>query len=179
MGRKIFAEKNLNVSECVIPYEDFKLFSDSEQGFSLNSEHRDAAIAEAEKLLEKEFPTLTATEFIRYRRTGNRAGYQNLYNPRRWALMQLTLAEAYEGEGRFIDKILDMVWMILEESTWVLPAHINPNPNDKTHSLPYSYDGARNYCDLYAGTTGAVMSFAWYVCRDKFDEISPVINKRI
>ena len=179
MGRKIFFEKNYNIAECVIPYEEFKPFSDTDKGFSLNDEHRAAAIAAAEALLDKEFPTLTATEFIRYRRTGNRAGYQNLYNPRRWALMQLTLAEAYEGEGRFIDKILDMVWMILEESTWVLPAHINPNPNDKTHSLPYSYDGARNYCDLYAGTTGAVMAWTWYICRDRFDEISPVINKRI
>lgn len=179
MGRKIFAEKNYNIAECVISYEDFKPFSDTEKGFSLNEEHRAAAIAAAEALLDKEFPVLTATEFIRYRRTGNRAGYQNLYNPRRWALMQLTLAEAYEGQGRFIDKILDMVWMILEESTWVLPAHINPNPNDKTHSLPYSYDGARNYCDLYAGTTGAVMAWTWYICRDRFDEISPVINKRI
>jgi len=179
MGRKIFAEKNYNVSECVIPYEEFKLFSDRESGFSLNPEHRAGAIEAAEKLLDKEFPVLTATEFIRYRRTGNRAGYQDLYNPRRWALMQLTLAEAYEGEGRFIDKILDLVWMILEESTWVLPAHVNPNPNDKTHSLPYSYDGARNYCDLYVGTTGAAMAFTWYICRHRFDEISPVINERI
>lgn len=179
MGRKIFAEKNYNISECVLPYEEFKPFSDREAGFSLNPEHRDAAIAAAEALLDKDFPVLSATEFIRYRRTGNRAGYQDLYNPRRWALMQLTLAEAYEGEGRFIDKILDLTWMILEESTWVLPAHVNPNPNDRTHSLPYSYDGARNYCDLYAGTTGSVMAWTWYICRDRFDEISPVINKRI
>ena len=179
MGRKIFAEKNYKVSECVLPFEEFKPFSDTERGFALNPEHRSAAIAAAEDLLEKEFPVLTASEFLRYRRTGNRSGYQDMYNPRRWALMQLTLAEAYEGEGRFIDKILDLVWMILEESTWVLPAHINPNPNNKTHSLPYSYDGARNYCDLYAGTTGAVVAWTWYICHDKFDEISPVINKRI
>ena len=179
MGRKIFSEKNYNIAECVLPYEEFKLFLDREQGFSLNPEHRDAAIKAAEALLDREFPTLTATEFIRYRRTGNRAGYQDLYNPRRWALMQLTLAEAYEGEGRFVDKILDLVWMILEESTWVIPAHVNPSPNDRTHSLPYSYDGERNYCDLYAGTTGAVMAWTWYICRDRFDIISPVINKRI
>ena len=179
MGRKIFAEKNYNIEECVVLYENFKVFSDTAQGFSLNPEHRAAAISEAEKLLDKTFPVLTASEFLRYRRTGNRSGYQDLYNPRRWALMQLTLAEAYEGEGRFIDKILDLVWMILEESTWVLPAHINPDPNDKTHSLPYSYDGARNYCDLYAGTTGAVVAWTWYICHDRFDEVSPVINKRI
>jgi hypothetical protein len=69
--------------------------------------------------------------------------------------------------------------MILEESTWVLPAHINPNPNDKTHSLPYSYDGKRNYSDLYVGNTGATLTFTWYLMHEEFDKISPVINKRI
>ena len=51
MGRKIFAEKNYNIAECVIPYEDFKPFSDTDKGFSLNVEHRAAAIAAAEDLL--------------------------------------------------------------------------------------------------------------------------------
>ena len=55
MGRMIFAEKKYNVSECVVPYEDFKIFSDREEGFSLNPRYRDVAIAEAEKLLDKKY----------------------------------------------------------------------------------------------------------------------------
>ena len=179
MGRKIFEEKNYNVSECVIPYEEFKLFSDRKEGFSLNPRYKDRAIAEAEKLLGKKYPVLTASDFLIYTRTGNRSIYQDQFNPRRLDLIQLTVAEAYERKGRFVDKILDLVWMILEESTWVLPAHINPNPNDKTHSLPYSYDGGRNYSDLYVGNTGATLTFTWYLMREEFDKISPVINKRI
>lgn len=179
MGRKIFAEKNYNVSECVIPYEEFKIFSDRERGFSLNPRYMGTAVSEAEKLLDKKYYVLTATDFVLYKRTGNRAVYQDQFNPRRLDLIQLTLAEAYERKGRFIDKILDLVWMILEESTWVLPAHINPNPNDRTHSLPYSYEGKRNYSDLYVGNTGATIAFTWYILREEFDKISPIINKRI
>ena len=52
MGRKIFAEKNYNVSECVIPYEEFKIFSDRESGFSLNPRYMGTAVSEAEKLLD-------------------------------------------------------------------------------------------------------------------------------
>ena len=179
MGRKIFQEKNYNVSECVIPYESFKIFSDRPEGFLLNPRYKGVAVSEAERLLSKEYGVLTASDFLLYRRTGNRAIYQDQFNPRRLDLIQLTLAEAYERQGRFIDKILDLVWMILEESTWVLPAHINPNPNDKIHSLPYSYDDPRSYSDLYVGNTGATLAFTWYVCKDRFDEISPVINERI
>ncbi len=47
MGRKIFAEKNYNVSECVIPYEKFKIFSDRKEGFSLDPRYKETAIAEA------------------------------------------------------------------------------------------------------------------------------------
>ena len=109
MGRRIFEEKNYNVSECVIPYEDFRIFSDREAGFSLNPRYKDVAISEAEKLLDKKYYVLTATDFVLYRRTGNRAVYQDQFNPRRLDLIQLTLAEAYERQGRFIDKIVDLV----------------------------------------------------------------------
>ena len=69
--------------------------------------------------------------------------------------------------------------MILEESTWVIPAHLNPNPADMTHKLPYAYDGKRDYIDLFAGATGALVAWAWYLFRESFDAVSPVINKRI
>ncbi|GAI41454.1 unnamed protein product, partial [marine sediment metagenome] len=30
-----------------------------------------------------------------------------------------------EAKGRFMDEIVNGVWAILEESSWVIPAHIN------------------------------------------------------
>ena len=179
MGRKIFAEANYDVPSSVLPIEEFKLFCDREQGFYLREEGREIAIKNAEALLDKKYGVLTANDYLLCLRTGNRQYYEGYYFERRKDLLALLLAEMYEKEGRFIDNILDVVWMMLEESTWVIPAHLNPNPSDTTHKLPYAYDGKRDYIDLFAGATGAIIAWTWYFCHEEFDKISPVINKRI
>ena len=179
MGRRIFAEANYDVKSLVLPIEEFKLFCDRENGFSLREDGRDAAIKNAEELLDKKYPAITATDYLVRFRTGDRAYFEGLYFERRKDLLALILAEAYEKSGRFTDKILDLVWMLLEESTWVIPAHLNPSQADTTHKLPYAYEGKRDYIDLFAAATGAIVAWAWYLCRDEFDKISPVINKRI
>ncbi|MBQ8409266.1 MAG: heparinase II/III family protein [Clostridia bacterium] len=179
MGRKIFAEANYDVNSLVLPIEEFKLFCDREQGFSLRPEYKAQSIEKAEAILDKKYQVLTACEYLLRFRIGDRAHYEGKCFERRIDLMTLLVAEAYEKEGRFTDKIMDLVWMIIEESTWIIPAHLNPNPADMTHQLPYAYDGKRDYIDLFAGATGAVLAFAWYICRDDFEKISPVINKRL
>ena len=179
MGRKIFAEANYDAKALVLPIEEFKLFCDRERGLYFPPEHKDKAIENAEKLLDKKYQVLTACEYLLRFRIGDRAHYEGVYFERRNDLLAYLIAEAYEKEGRFTDKILDLTWMILEESTWVIPAHLNPNPSDSTHKLPYAYEGKRDYIDLFAGATGALIAWTWYLFRDEFDKISPVINKRI
>ena len=179
MGRKIFSEANYDIKSLILPIEEFKLFCDRENGFELREEGKEAMISRAEALLDKKYPVLTATDYLFRFRTGDRAYYEGLYFERRRDLLTYVLAETYEKEGRFTDKIMDLVWMIMEESTWVIPAHLNPNPTDMTHKLPYAYEGKRDYIDLFAGATGALLAWTWYLCRDGFDKISPVINKRL
>lgn len=179
MGRKIFAEANYDIKSIILPIEEFKLFCDRDGGFNLKNGNREATLKKAEALMNERFPVITATDYLFRFRTGDRAYYEGLYFARREALSAFILAEKYEGQGRFIDKIMDMVWMIMEESTWVIPAHLNPNPSDSTHKLPYAYEGKRDYIDLFAGATGALLAWTWYLFRNEFDKISPVINKRI
>ena len=179
MGRKIFSEASYDIKSLILPIEEFKLFCDREQSLSLRPEFKEQAIENAEAVLDKKYGVLTACEYLLRFRIGDRAHYEGIYFERRTDLMTLLVAEAYEKTGRFTDKIMDLVWMIMEESTWVIPAHLNPNPADMTHQLPYAYDGKRDYIDLFAGATGAALAFAWYICREDFDKISPVINKRL
>ena len=178
MGKKIFAEANYDVS-LILPIEEFRLFCDRAEGLYLCPEYKEQAVAAAIPLIDKQYPVITACDYLFRFRTGDRAHYEGLYFQRRIDLMTLAVAEKYEGEGRFTDKILDLVWMILEESTWVIPAHLNPNPSDSTHKLPYAYEGKRDYIDLFAGATGALIAWTRYLFKDSFEEISPVINKRI
>jgi hypothetical protein len=176
MERKIFDE-NLDLNNLILPYEEFVPFYDL-GGFKLNPENREAAIANALPILEKKYETLYATEFLMFSRDGNRSIFESKYFERRNDLTALLVAEALEDEGRFVDKILDLVWMILEESTWIVPAHIHPFAAPQA-GLPVVYEGKRKFNDLFAASTGGCLAFAWYICHEKFDAISPVISKRI
>ena len=130
MGRKIFAERKFNVTGKVVPLEDFKLFIDTARGLKINEELYPKIISRGEKQLSAEIPQLLASEFMMYKRDGNRSVYEGKFFPRRVMMLDLALAEYVEGKGRFLDKLIDVVWLILEETTWVLPAH-NPGKNGR------------------------------------------------
>ena len=178
MGRRIFEEGKFDVTGKVISFEDFKPFLYKDGGFKINPEHNENIIKRAEALMDKQYPVLIASDFMMFKRDGNRSIYEGKYFPRRNDLLALTLAEYVEGKGRFADKIADLVWMILEETTWVLPAH-NPAKDGKPYNLPYAYSGEVDYIDLFAATTAANLSLVYFLCKDVLEAVSPVIVPRM
>lgn len=120
------------------------------------------------------FPPLTASSFMRFERCGDRHIYEAEYFKRRCGLLYYTLKEAFENNGRYIDRIIDIVWMILEETTWAVPAHAALAKG--SDCLPSYNDNA---VDLFAAETGATLAFVLGVMRDKFDEVSRNISPRI
>ncbi|MGH2535351.1 MAG: hypothetical protein ACRDJW_24080 [Thermomicrobiales bacterium] len=80
-------------------------------------------IAQAEVDTRTPVPSLPATLYLEFNRTGQREGYQDPLGRRKEMLAALTLAECLEGQGRFLDPLLDVVWAICEESSWAYPAH--------------------------------------------------------
>ncbi len=178
MGRRVFAERNFNVFGKVLPLSDFRMFFDTDEGFSINEEHYPALIARAEEHLEKEFPQLLASEFMMFKRNGNRSVYEKKRFPRRHAALDLAIAEYIERKGRFTDKLIDLLWLMLEETTWVLPAH-NPAKEGVNTCLPYAYEGDVDYIDLFSATTGATLAFIYYICKDILDEVTTIISDRI
>lgn len=178
MGRKIFKEKDYNVTGRVVPFSDFKMFIDTPQGFTINECQKPYLIARGEKQLEAPIPQLIASDFMMFKRDGNRSIYEGKYFPRRNMVMDLALAEYVEGKGRFLDKLIDVLWLILEETTWVLPAH-NPGKEGVNTCLPYAYTGHVDYIDLFSATTAATLSFVYHLCHDKFDTVTTLINERL
>ena len=123
MGRRIFEEGNFDLAGRVLPLESFRLFCDRSEGLVVLPEYREKLIDEAERLLDKTYPVLDLSKYLMFRRMGDRKVFETPYFERRRDMMVLALAEYLEGKGRFADKLCDLVWMILEETTWVLPAH--------------------------------------------------------
>lgn len=90
---------------------------------AIGEERAAEIIGQAEADARTPVPALPATLYLEFNRTGQREGYQNPLGQRKEMLAALTLAECLEGEGRFLDPLLDVVWAICEESSWAMPAH--------------------------------------------------------
>jgi len=135
---------------------------------------RRKTIEAAEKSLAREWPSLPATLFLDFARTGTRAAYEAKSFERRGRLADLVLAEAIENKGRFLDAIADGVWSICEETFWGVPAHLGMQKADV--GLP---DVQEPVVDLFAAETGATLAWAWYLVGDRLQTVSPLIGPRI
>ena len=184
MGRKIFAEKDYYVLDNkVVPYEQFQLCVDQKDGFTIRDEFIPQIIELAEALLGKEYPMLKASEYRNFVRNGNRDIYQGKYYMRREDILILAVAEAVERKGRFTDQLVDLLWMILEETTWIIPAHnfmFRTKEDVRTViDLPVNYDQKEYFIDLFSATTAGDLAVVYYLCKDILDEVNPVLNKRL
>jgi len=135
---------------------------------------RQAHIAEAEALLGCEWETPKASMFLDYVRNGNRTRFQAVSNRRRNKLASLVLGECFEGQGRFLDDILNGVWTICEETYWGVPAHVGAQKRGA--GLP---DVTEPTVDLFAAETGMLMAWTDYLVGDGLDPISSLIRERI
>lgn len=80
-------------------------------------------IQKAEKALVDPITFLPASLYLECKRTGERKTYENEQHKRSEMLRDLVIGECLDYQGRYLDKIMDAVWAICEESSWVLPAH--------------------------------------------------------
>ena len=94
-----------------LPLSDFRLFRDLEKGAVIDERFHEKILSRAEQLLDKEYPVLRATDYMAYKRKGDRGAAGARYNPRRADLMTLVSAETVEGKGRFMDSICNLIWM--------------------------------------------------------------------
>jgi hypothetical protein len=135
---------------------------------------RRAHISQGEAALGAEWKPLPATVFLEYVRTGNRSNFQRLSFDRRRQLAHLVVAEAMEGQGRFVDDLVNGIWAISEETYWGVPAHVSLQRAGS--GLP---DVSEPTVDLFAAETGSLMAWTLYLVGDRLDEVSPLIRERI
>ena len=126
------------------------------------------------------YPMVTATQFLAFCRTGDRQAYEKPYFARRHLLMGAALAECLTDDGSHLDSIIDGLWCICEETTWVLSAHNGSDhpgrPPMNERPLP---DAANPYVDLFAAQTAAALADTLYLLEDKLDGVSPLIARRV
>lgn len=155
------------------PYPDIEQRSEWE---GLPAELRQSIIAEGEKYLDYPWPMLTASMYGEFLKNGNRSRYDVPYHLRRRAVTSLALAECVENKGRFLDDLVNGIWLISEESNWVISAHNRMSQ----HRHPSLTDMASQPgIDLFAAETGNLFAWLHYLLKPALDQINPLIDERI
>lgn len=174
---KIFEHTADLYAKHVVSIEDFRLFSDMENA-DFTDEAKENFLKFAEEYLEKDYAPILAHSYMRYEKNGNRSIYESECSDRRRMVWYLFLGEYIERKGRFLEKLIDGIWLILDECSWVYPAHTKIRI-EYTPKLPLYYKNEVNVVDLFSAETGAMLSFISYLGKDILDAVTPIIRDRI
>ena len=128
---------------------------------------------------DKPYPVRLATGFLAYVRNGSRKADEEPYFFRRRKLCAAGAAYC-AGHEEALDEIIDGVWAISEETSWVISAHnVNPIPGAPKPSEYPLPDGDRPYIDLFSAQTGMILSLTESLCGEALDAVTPMLRQRI
>ncbi|MFZ0218060.1 MAG: heparinase II/III family protein, partial [Candidatus Dormiibacterota bacterium] len=157
-------------------YRPWPAWSDRSAWQRLPEDLRSALVERAAASLRTPWPALGARTYMDFARTGRRDAHEGPVHARRARLADLVLAECCEGRGRFVDDIVEGIWLTCEESSWVWPAH---NRSAGRHPFGPLPDVLHPYVDLGVGETAALLAMTRYLVAEPLDEMAPVITERI
>ena len=154
-------------------YDKYPDISDRAHWDYLSKELKDALIKSGEEALKEPWTQLLISDFREFSKSGNRVRFEDKYFPRRRKLNRLIMAECAENKGRFLDDILDGLYLILEETTWCLPPHTSYERDAAQETMP---DVTRPIIDLFDAESAATVAYAEYLLRPVLADISPYIS---
>ena len=178
MGKRVFEERKIKAKGLVLPKKDFKLFCELDE-YGYDEEKMAVVVKNAEELLGEDIPLLTLSAYREFSLNGNRSRCQYIANRRKYMAMMLTLAEHYEKKGRFTEKLVDVLWAMMEESTWLYPAHNSITPYGTDTSVPCTYGDAIHGLGLCSASSAAAVALAYHLLKEELTAISPVIPDKI
>lgn len=139
-----------------------------------------ALVALAEEYRGQGYAQLTASQYMAFARTGDRGVMERPYFQRRRKLIAALMGAFIAGSEADLDSVADGLWLICEESSWVVSAH-NGGEHDgvkKRAPLPLP-DPNAPYVDLFAAQTAMILSLTCQLLAKKLDNISPLLRRRV
>lgn len=135
------------------------------------TEHLDSTsyVRYGETYLGKAWATLPVTEFARFRKEGNRVGYEAIVFERRRQLAALVMAEIIERKGRFMNDIINGLEAMMEEPWWGIPAHYG-------YTVPLYSDQP---VDLFNAESASLIAWTGKELKAELDQFSPKICEKI
>ena len=157
-----------------VPFGQLELFHHADVK-RIDESIRSRIKEEAESALKSPWPRLTASMYREFRLNGNRANFENLGFERIRILSALFWGEYIEMEGRYSAPLVDVIWSICEQTSWVLPAH-NQVKDIEAPDLP---DPDEPIVALFSAQTAANLALILHYLRQSFEEFSPLFLRRV
>jgi len=147
---------------------------------AVDADDREDLLAFYAQLKDTPYPMLTASQFMAFVKTGSRKVYENPYFLRRRKLLAGVMHMCLTGTDEALESVIDGIWCILEESSWVISAHnVNPFPGTvkaKDKPLP---DVDDRYVDLFSAQTAMILAYVGALVGDRLDCEAPIIRRRM
>ncbi len=159
-----FCVLNISGQTELLPRADAALWHDS-----VPQVMRQSYIHYGEQYRGKSWTVLPWTVFAENKTTGNRVNYEGLCFEKRRQLAALVMAEIMEGEGRFMNDIIDGIGSFCEETWWGIPAHY-------AKAIPLTEN---QEVDLFNAETASLIVWTKYMLQPRFDQFSPDLCQRI
>lgn len=176
-------ELKFRMTDRLLPLCDFHPYPDVTERDAWNQLpdiKKQSLIMAAEEFLGFQWPTLLAADFMSFYRHGDRKSYENPHFLRRRALSLLVIGECLEGNGRFLDDIINGIWAICEESYWGVSAHNGKlaflNTLLARQPLP---DIEEPFLDIFASETGNLLAWTAYLLHPCLNETALQVCRRI
>ena len=166
---------DLDLKKIILPPDNFHPFpraSEREAWSAITPEAKREWISVAEIYKDFTWPTITVDKYLHFKQTVENLPYLNLFYERRSVLGVFVIAECLEGEGRFLRQIINGIFCICEETSWITPFD-NTLQNEV---IPSSSD---HKVDLSCSETGALLAWTYFLLKEQLDKVSPRICKRI
>ncbi len=153
----------------------------SEMILSLSPSDRAALVRLAERYQGEPYAQLTARQYMAFARTGERGAMEAPYFQRRRKLIaaMMGVCAGVEPEQN-LDAVVDGLWLICEETSWVVSAH-NGGEHDgveKREPVPLP-DPEKPYVDLFAAQTAMILSLACRLLSERLDGVTPLLRRRV
>ncbi|MCF0167727.1 MAG: heparinase, partial [Bacteroidales bacterium] len=182
---RAYSERNLLRSQCseeslkeiLVPADEwmpFPKYSDRQGWDRLLGEWKEEYIKRGEKALEYNWQVTTVSDYLTCRNGGSQGDAVIHFQPNVMSVVDLFFAELAQGEGRYINKLMDGVFSLCETSSWVLSHHLHLQKS--RYSFPLASDSA---VDLVAGDVGSILAWVYYFFKDEFNKIEPEVSRRV
>lgn len=111
---------------------------------------------------KRPLPELTLADFLAFKRTGDRAAYEQAYFARRRRLSVFGTAWLLDPTEDNSAALADILWSVCQEPTWALPAHFFKADGDGLKA-PGAF---ASFLDLFAAETGQTVAYLLAAAQD-------------